>query len=157
MRREIDLTFTSKLSASVERVWAHAVSMDGVNFELSPWVRMSVPRERAQKTIADAPLEQEAFVSTLCALGVFPFDRHHLTVASMENGRSFSERSWSLLQRSWWHDRSLLGPSPDTCTLTDRLRVVPRVTASAGLVRTIVNRLFEHRHERLCRKFGQNR
>ncbi len=93
VRREIDLTFTSKLSASVERVWAHAVSMDGVNFELSLWVRMSVPRERAQKTIADAPLEQEAFVSTLCALGVFPFDSHHLTVASRRTAAaSLSDR-----------------------------------------------------------------
>ncbi|MBZ0272693.1 hypothetical protein K8I61_11700 [bacterium] len=40
---EIVLQFSSDLDAPPADVWAHAGTMEGVNFELGPWVRMTHP------------------------------------------------------------------------------------------------------------------
>ena len=151
--RSLDLTFSSELTASERVVWTHATSMEGVNYELGPLVTMSVPRALVGHSITDAPLGREAFVSTLKAFGVVPFDRHHLILERVDEG-GFSERSWSWLQRSWWHDRTIEALSIDTCRVIDRVRAVPRLRLSTRVVELIVKRTFQHRHARLRRKFG---
>jgi len=45
------MRFRSDLAAPADRVWAHAASMQGVNTELGPWLRMNFP--------ASAPLPAE--------------------------------------------------------------------------------------------------
>ena len=141
------VTVTSRLAASPERVWAHATTMEGVNAELRPFVRMHVPREARGLTIDDAPLGEVAFHSLLLAGGVVPFDRHALTLAEVEPGRRFWERSSSWLQRRWEHERTIAGDGAGSL-VTDRLVVEPRL-APAWMARPIVAALFRHRHRRL--------
>ena len=162
----LTLTLTTHLAASADEVWAHASGMDGVNAELRPWVRMTVPAAVRGGRITDVEPGVEAFTSTLLALGVLPFDRHHLTIERVhERGaeRGFDEESWTWLQRRWRHERRvapLPRPDGDTadgrapgCVVTDRLTISPRL-APAFLVRPLVRALFRHRHRQLIRLFG---
>lgn len=151
--RAMSFTFemNSSLHALPDVVWAHASTMDGVNAELAPFVRMSVPSHVRGLRLDDAPRGEEAFVSSLLAFGVLPFDRHHLTLVSVSE-RGFVEESWSLLQRRWRHERSI-EPTSDGCIVTDRLEVEPRFVPDV-LVRPLVRALFEARHRELRRRFG---
>jgi hypothetical protein len=151
MRREFEIRQTSVLRASAEEVWARAITMEGVNDELAPWVRMTMPARARGLTIESMPIGSEAFVSTLLAGGVVPFDRHRLVVVELEEGR-FLERSSSWLHRLWEHER-IVEPFADGCRVVDRVRVEPRLPV-ARMERAIVQRIFTARHRRLRERFG---
>lgn len=141
----------TRLRAGADEVWAHASTVEGVNRELAPWVRMTVPRAAHGKQLADLEPGREAFASVLRLLGLVPFDLHHLTLERILE-RGFVEESWSWLQRRWRHERSI-EPEADGCIVTDRITVEPR-GAPAWIVEPIVRRIFRARHERLGQLFG---
>lgn len=146
------LDITSRLIAPAAAVWAAVRTMEGVNAELAPWVRMSVPAAARGLTIDDAPLDRPAFDSWLLALGVVPFDRHRLTLVEVRPGH-FVERSSSLLQRLWRHERDVAAGLDGTTIVRDQLFVEPRLPVSF-LVRPIVAAIFRWRHRRLQARFG---
>jgi ligand-binding SRPBCC domain-containing protein len=143
------ITVTSRVPADAQRVWAHACTMAGVNDELAPFVRMTVPAAARGLAIDEAPLGEVAFRSVLLALGVVPFDRHDLRLAAVVPGCGFQERSTSLLQRRWDHDRTLTPVGAETI-VTDRVTFAPRI-GGARLAAPMVRALFRHRHRRLRR------
>ena len=61
---------SSVLQAEPAEVWAAARTMEGVNRELAPWVRMTYPEDAAVLNLEDAPLGRPAFDSWLLLLGV---------------------------------------------------------------------------------------
>jgi len=126
--------------------------MDGVNAELMPLVRMTVPKGAAGARLEDAPLGELAFHSWLLLGGVLPFDRHALRLLEVERGR-FLEASTSWLQLEWRHERTL-EDVPGGCRITDVVRFVPRLPLVGGLTRLLVNLVFAHRHRRLRRRHG---
>ena len=146
------VTTSSRLDADAGRVWAHVTTMEGVNEELMPFVRMTVPRRARGLTLADVPLGVHEFTSYLLAFGVLPFDAHFLRLDEVSD-RHFVERSSSLLQRLWQHERTV-EPDGDGCRVTDRVTFEPRLGFLAPLVRLIITPLFRHRHRRLRRRFG---
>lgn len=148
---EAVVELVSELRASAEEVWAHATTMAGVNEELAPWVKMSVPHAVRGKTLRDIVLGEEAFVSMLLAGGVLPFDAHHLKLIALEE-RAFVEESWSWLQRRWRHVRTIT-PTASGCTVRDKVTFEPRF-GPAALVAPIVRALFVRRHRVLRRRFG---
>ena len=148
----IELTFTTHVAAPADAVWRHATTMEGVNFELRPLVRMTAPREARDGTIADLPLGEVGFRSVILAGGVLPIDLHSLTLVEWEDGR-FLERSHSLLQRTWEHERTVRA-QPGGSVVNDRLRIEPRVRFAAPLVKRIATATFRHRHRRLSARFG---
>lgn len=147
----IDLELESTLAAPDDQVWATVATLKGVNRELAPWVRMTAPAEARGKSLADVPLGEVVFTSTLLGLGFLPFDRHALRLVEAERGH-FLERSSSLLQRSWEHER-WVEPVPGGTRVRDRLRIEPRFAPSA-VVRAVVRALFRWRHRRLRARFG---
>lgn len=150
MKAEFQVELSTPLLSTADAVWAHAATMDGVNRELSPWVRMTVPRRARGLRLTDVEPGREAFVSVLLFLGVVPFDVHHLTLQRVEE-RSFHEESWSWLQRRWRHERRV-EPTATGCIVTDRLTVAPRLPRL--LVKPVVRALFVSRHRRLRALFG---
>lgn len=152
MATTVRLRFESRLVADAATVWAHATRMDGVNFELGPWVRMSVPGSFAGRGIDGARPGELLFHSWLLAFGVLPFDRHALRLAAVGPGMRFDEDSTSWLQRTWRHHRHV-EPAGAGCLVVDELEIVPRA-APGFMVRGIVGLLFAHRHRRLRGKFG---
>ena len=138
-----------------ERVWARAVTPAGVNHELGPWIRMTMPRALRGRTIDDVEPGQPLGRSWLLLLGVVPFDYDDLGIAELEPGRRFLERSTMLSMRSWEHERTVEPRGDDACEVTDRLRFELRrglawVPGSARIARAFVARTFAHRHRRLA-------
>ena len=149
----IEYQRTSELTAAAEVVWAHATSMAGVNAELRPWLRMTVPRGVDLRPQA-IDSHQLAFHSWLLLGGIVPFDRHALGFEAMApEQRWFHERSSSWLQREWVHRRSI-EPTDGGCRLTDRIACTPRLRVAEPLTRWVVRAVFDHRHQRLRSLFG---
>jgi ligand-binding SRPBCC domain-containing protein len=145
---------SSRLAIDRERLWAVISTMQGVNAELAPWLRMSVPLEARGKSLAEIRIGEVAFESWLLALGFLPFDRHRLCLIELERGRGFVERSSSWLQRVWQHERTLETIAGGT-EIRDRVTFEPRIRVLAPLVQAVVARLFRHRHARLRARFGR--
>jgi len=144
----------SLLRAPAGDVWRHASSMDGVNWELSPFVEMTVPRAARGLTIADAPTGVVAFRSVLLAFGFLPFDVHSLRLETVSPPKGFAEESTSWLQRRWRHERTITPLDGGGCELVDAVTVEPRLPGGALVVTKIVRAMFAWRHRRLRRRFG---
>lgn len=155
MRAPIELHFSSTLAAPRAEVWAAVTTMDGVNDELRPFVRMTHPPEL--RSLADVDVVPGGVIgrSWLLAAGVVPFDRHALALERVVEGEAFDEESTSWLQRCWRHERRLVDGGDGTCTVTDRLVVVPRIGLARPITARVVRFLFEHRHRRLRARFGE--
>jgi hypothetical protein len=144
----------SELAASVDAVWHFVGAMSGVNYELAPWVRMTVaPAARAMR-VEDAPLGRLAFQSWVLLFGVIPYDRHGLTITSVAPPHGFLEESPSWTQRLWRHERRLDARGSDRCVLWDRVTFTPRVPGVAALLAPVIGFVFRHRHRRLRGLFG---
>lgn len=161
MTEPLQFDFVSHLRSSAAKVWSRASTMDGVNDELRPLLRMTTPNTVGSGGVIqlDRPIE---FPSWLLALRVLPFDRHRLRVErviAIDEGtggeHGFDERSTSLLQRAWVHSRRITpDPFQGGCIVTDHLEVAPRLRLARPIVRFVVPRLFEHRHRRLRKRYG---
>lgn len=145
---------TSELAAGRAEVWAVVSTMDGVNAELMPLVRMTHPPELQSLEDRELVPGEVVFQSWLLLFGVIPFDRHALALESVDTGVGFEEESSSWVQRRWRHERTLVDRPDGGTTVTDRLEVVPRIGLARPLVGPIVGRIFTHRHRRLVRRFG---
>lgn len=127
--------------------------MAGVNYELAPVAAMSVPRRARGMTIDRAPIGEVAFRSVVLAGRVIPFDLHFLRLVEIRE-RGFLERSHSLHQAVWEHERSV-DPLPGGCEVRDRLLIEPRLPGSAWLVRRVAGFAFRNRHRRLIERWGE--
>ena len=140
------------LRASAEVVWEAASSMEGVNHELGPWLRMTAPAG-LRIDPADVVPGERLFRSRLLLLGVLPIDFDDLTFVRVDAGRGFLERSPMLSAQVWEHER-VIEPVGDGCRVTDRVRFIPRVPFAGRVHRLVVAAIFRHRHRRLPRRFG---
>lgn len=155
----VEFERSSVLAAPASQVWARVATMDGVNDELAPLVRMTHPATLSTLTDAgDELLGRVVFHSWLLAGGVVPMDRHALRLLAVEQrgelGGGFVEDSTSWLQARWRHERDVEAIDAHTCVVTDRLVVVPRLRVARPVVSAVVPRIFEHRHRVLRARFG---
>ena len=145
--------FSSELAASPEIVWQHATTMKGVNEELRPLLRMTVPAGLSGVRLDALPAGAHAGRSWLLLFGWLPLDYDDLTFVEHGPGRRFLERSTMLTQSCWEHER-LVEPIEGGCRLVDRLQWRGRVVGLGALYRLAVPLLFAHRHRWLRRRFG---
>ena len=150
----VEVGFRSELAAGQPTVWAVVSTMDGVNTELGPWMRMTHPADL--RSLADLDVEpgQVVLRSWLLVGGFVPIDRHALALERVLPGEGFDEESTSWLQRRWRHERRVATTEAGGCVVTDRLVVEPRLSLARPLVERIVAALFRHRHRRLVARFG---
>jgi len=149
----IEVVTASELPASPEEVWARVASLDGINHELGPWMRMTAPRS-AELTPEGVPLGRRWFRSWILLFGVIPFDYDDLCVERIDPGRGFLERSTMLSARRWEHERTLQPLEEGGTCLTDRVAFVPRLPRTSPAHRVVIAAVFRHRHRRLERFFG---
>ena len=147
---------SSELRADPDEVWRWVTTPRGVNHELGPWVRMTVPTAWAGSSIADVSSGTRLGRSWLLFLGIVPFDFDDLYVAEVAP-RRFLERSRLLSAPSWEHERSVV-PTTLGCRVHDEVRLVPhRWVHAIGLSRLqlrLVGAIFTHRHRRLRVRFA---
>ena len=146
------IRFRSELESSAEAVWAAAGTIQGVNYELAPWLRMTAPRWAAGFRIEQAPVGEPVFVSWILLGGALPIDRHALRFARIDAGRGFDEDSTSWTERRWRHSRRVEPLGAARCAVSDEVSFEPRLLG--GLVQAVIQRIFAHRHRRLRRKYG---
>ena len=103
---ELEIRRTSVLAVQRETLWSVVSTMKGVNAELMPLIRMTVPGP-AGMNLEDMPLGEVGFHSWLLLGGLLPFDRHAMRLLEVEAGHRFLESSSSWLQAVWQHERRL--------------------------------------------------
>lgn len=138
---------------AADRVWSRAVSEPGINDELRPVLRMTMPAGLRGRTLDDVPVGTRLGRSWLLLGGLLAVDFDDLCLAEVEPGRRFLERSQTLAFAVWQHER-VVEPEGGGCRLTDRLgfelraglRWIPGASTPAA---AIVGALFDHRHRRL--------
>ena len=140
-------------------MWDRAVSAEGINDELRPWLRMTMPRRLRGRTIDDVEVGLPLGRSWILLGGVLPVDYDDLCLAELEPGRRFHERSSTLTMRVWEHDRTIEPLSEASSRVTDRLsfelrRPLAWLPGAGRIAAAIVAALFRHRHRRLARGRG---
>lgn len=145
--------------APPERVWERVTTPEGINHEMGPWLRMTMPRALRDATIDDVPVGERAGRSWLLLGRVLPVDYDDLQLVELERGRRFLERSAMGSMRVWQHERIVDRWPAGGSTVTDRIEFVPRalvgaIPGSSRLAERIVAAFFRHRHRRLVSHFS---
>jgi ligand-binding SRPBCC domain-containing protein len=153
MERRGSFEIASRLEASAGRVWDRATTPDGINDELRPLMRMTVPSGFTSLEPDRIELGEPIGRSWVLLGGVLPFDYDDITLVELEPGRRFVERGRMLSQRFWQHIRSI-EPVDGGCVIRDALTWEPRFPVSGGALRPLFATIFRHRHRRLRRHFG---
>lgn len=150
---------SSEIASPAAAVWARAVTEEGINHELAPIVRMTMPPGLRGKTIDTVEVGVELGRSWILLGGVIPVDYDDLKLVEIEPGRRFLERSRTLAVAVWTHERTV-EPEGRGCRLTDRLgfelkRGIGWIPGAPRLASVIVGALFRHRHRRLAAHFAR--
>jgi hypothetical protein len=146
------MRFESTLPAPVTAVWERVASMEGINDEFRPWMRMTAPRD-TELTPEAVPLGERWFRSWILAFGVIPIDYDDLCLIAVDPPHGFHERSSMLSARVWEHKRTL-SAAGDGTLLVDEVTFEPRLAPFGVVLRALVPRVFRHRHKRLRRYFS---
>ena len=154
------ITRSSRIPAPADRVWERVTSPEGINDELRPVLRMTVPERLRGIGIGDVPIGEVAGRSWILLFGLLPVDYDDLRIVELEPGRRFLERSSLLTMSQWQHERIVEPVGDDECEVTDRITFKPRQALAAiggeRVARAILERLFAHRHRRLARRFAED-
>jgi ligand-binding SRPBCC domain-containing protein len=147
---------SSVVGRPAAEVWARAVSEEGINHELTPILRMTMPRALRGRTIDDVEVGVPLGRSWILLGRVLPVDYDDLCLAELEPGRRFLERSRTATFDPWQHERTVEPIAAGSCRVTDRLSFELKpwlrwIPGSARLATAIVRFLFRHRHRRLAR------
>jgi hypothetical protein len=152
MERRGEFRIASSLRAEPAAVWERATSAEGINAELGPLLRMTVPRGAQSLDLHElqpGPLGR----SWLLLFGLVPIDYDDIGLERIEPGRGFLERSTMLSQRLWEHERTIEADAGGA-VIVDRLAWEPRLPLPGRLPRPLIAAVFRHRHRRLRRHFG---
>ncbi|HEY1238035.1 MAG TPA: hypothetical protein VGE91_06840 [Solirubrobacterales bacterium] len=152
MRARAGIEVASHLNVDADQVWAWIATSEGVNDELRPWMRMTVPGG-GDLDLDSVELGKPIGRSWVLLLSLIPIDYDEINVVELEPGRGFVERSKMLSQRAWEHVRTL-EPVADGSVITDSIAWEPRLPIPAGALRPLFRTIFRHRHRRLRRRFG---
>jgi ligand-binding SRPBCC domain-containing protein len=144
---------SSIVDSPAAEVSAGVLSMAGVNAELMPWVRMTAPAAWKDRGIDGLPTGRRLFRSVILLFGVLPIDWHHFLLETVDR-HGFRERSTSLMNAHWHHDRTLEDLGDGRTRITDRLDYRSRLPGVGWLLRPVYLGIFRHRHRRLRARFG---
>lgn len=150
-------TLTSIIDAPINEVWDFVTSPAGINTELMPVVKMTVPPKMKDRPIRDFQPGAKIGRSWLLLGGLIPIDFDNITLTEIEPGRRFLECSTMGSMRRWQHERKLEAKSERQTEVTDHIEYVLRlpIPRLAKLIRPMLQWLFRHRHKQLKKHFGR--
>jgi ligand-binding SRPBCC domain-containing protein len=152
--RSAEISVASLIDATPEQVWERIVTPEGINDEMRPYLRMTLPAGVDSLGPESVVLGERIGRSWILLFGLIPFDYDDVTLVSLEPGSGFLERSRMLSQRTWEHERTLEPVGEGDCLISDRVRWQPRLGLPAAPLRPAIGWFFRHRHARLRRRFG---
>jgi ligand-binding SRPBCC domain-containing protein len=149
---------TSLIARPAHVVWDRAITEEGINDELAPILRMTMPDGLRDRTVETVEVGVPLGRSWILLGRVLPVDYDDLQLAELEPGRRFLERSRTLTFSVWQHER-IVEPEGEGCRVTDRLgfelkRGVAWIPGFARVAGAVVGFLFRHRHRRIQRFHG---
>jgi len=144
---------STDLAATREVVWQRVTTPEGINDEMRPLMRMTIPPALRGRTIADVVVGQRLGRCWMLIFGVIPVDFDDLTIAELGPGQRFLERSTMLTQSTWTHERTVERIGVGS-RVTDRLTWEGRARPFGAIYSVAVPILFRNRHRRLLRQFG---
>ena len=145
-------TCSSELPVSADQFLA-TLSMEGVNAELSPLVRMTAPEAFSARGILEWPVKRQLFSSWILLFGFLPIDRHRFFFAAINPDEGFSERSTSWTNKRWCHDRTVV-QLESGCRVTDTVKFRSRMPFLDVLLKPTYLLVFRWRHRNLRRRYG---
>jgi ligand-binding SRPBCC domain-containing protein len=151
MIRRAGIEVSSRLEAAPEEVWSWVVTAEGVNDELRPWLRMTVPG--GDFDLNSVEIGKPIGRSWVLLFGLIPIDYDEINLVQIDPGRGFVERSRMLSQRAWEHVRTIR-PVDGGALVTDAVAWEPRLPLPGAAMRPLFRGIFGHRHRRLRRRFG---
>ncbi|MCK5050263.1 MAG: hypothetical protein KAS53_00895 [Candidatus Cloacimonetes bacterium] len=152
-RKSYTYQVQSTLEASCEEVWTQVFQMEGVNAELSPWMKMTYPLEMNRFDPEMTPIGKLVFRSTILVFGLIPIDYYNLSFVKIDSPTQFHEQSSSIGFKKWTHIRTLETVERG-CRLTDKVEYEPRIPILGGALHPVFLGLFKHRQKYLRKKFG---
>ncbi len=84
---------TSVVAAPADVVWGGAVTEEGINYELRPILRMTMPRRLRGEAIDTVPVGEPLGRAWILLFGLLPVDYDDLTLAERGPGLRFLESS----------------------------------------------------------------
>ena len=155
-----ELTVSSALDRPAAEVWERAVTEEGINDELAPILRMTMPPGLRGKTVDTVEVGAELGRSWILLGRLLPVDYDDLKLVELEPGRRFLERSRTLAfvgLAARAHDRArgrgvLPGHRPAQLRAQAWRRLDPRRRPRSR--QRSSGALFGHRHRRLARVTG---
>ncbi len=148
-----EIVVSSRLSATPTDVWERVISPEGINDEMRPYLRMTMPPGIDELTPENVEIGVPIGRSWILLFGLLPFDYDDVCLARLEPERGFLERSKMLSQRLWEHERTI-EPTDAGCIVADRVSWQPRLGLPGAPLRPVIGWFFRHRHKRLRRHFG---
>ena len=147
---------SSVVGAPIGQVWARVVDPEGINDEMRPWMTMSIPRGQESISIDSVAVGEPLGRAWLRLFGLVPFDYDDLTIAELEPGLRFHEKSTMLSMRRWEHERTLRPFDDGSTGVHDRITFEPRLplVPLTPVLARVLGAFFGHRHRRLARHFG---
>lgn len=152
--RSAEISVSSRLDAPPAQVWERVIAPEGINDEMRPYMRMTIPAGVDSLDPESVVLGEKIGRSWVLLFGLVPFDYDDLVLVELEPGHRFLERSTMLSQRAWEHERTIEPNGDSACTIADRVRWQPRLGLPARPLRPFIGWFFRHRHKRLRRCFG---
>lgn len=156
--RRAEISVASVLDSSPEQVWERVTTPEGINHELMPVMRMTMPRGLDGLDPEQIEVGKPLGRSWVLLFGLIPFDYDDLCLVRFDPGRGFLERSTMFSQRRWEHERTLEQTEGEDgrpgCLITDRVAWEPRLPIPGRPLRPLFRAIFRHRHKRLRSHFG---
>jgi hypothetical protein len=148
---QVSFTRSSELQVDAGVFLSH-FTLDQVNAELHPLVRMTAPDEWSGRPIVEWPANQPLFTSWILLFGVLPIDRHAFCLRSVSPAEGFDEDSSSTMNRYWRHQRRVT-PIEGGCRVTDRVEYESRLPLWGSLLKPVYELVFRHRHRNLGKAY----
>jgi ligand-binding SRPBCC domain-containing protein len=155
-RAAAEVATASVLEAEPEAVWARVTTPEGINAELMPLMRMTVPPGLTPLDPNTIELGKPIGRSWILLFGLLPIDCDEIRLVELSPPRGFVERGRLLSQRYWRHERTIEPLEGGGCVITDRVAWRPRLPVPATILTPLFRAIFRHRHRRLRDHFGGN-